>query len=139
MICCENIVKILWTQHFFFNSFPDFSNHYFILFFFLPFSAMPLPQLLFFFLFPYFGNGIATISFSQFFFSSYFGNVIATIRFSQLFFFSLFRQCHCHKFFFPPYFDNDIVTISLSHFFPLFQQYHCHNQFVTNFFLTNNN
>ena len=53
---------------FFFNSSPDFNNHYFILFFFLPFLAMPLPQLLIFFLFLYFGNGIATIGFSQFFF-----------------------------------------------------------------------
>ena len=40
--CCKNIVDVA----FFFNSSPDFSNHYFILFFFLPFSAMPLPQLL---------------------------------------------------------------------------------------------
>ena len=61
MICCENVVKILWTQHFFFNSSSDFSNHYFILFFsshfrqchchncyfffYSPISAMALPQL----------------------------------------------------------------------------------------------
>ena len=41
--CCKNIVDV---SFFFFNSSQDFSNHYFILFFFLPFSTMPLPQLL---------------------------------------------------------------------------------------------
>ena len=29
MICCENVVKILWMLHFFFNSSLDFSNHFF--------------------------------------------------------------------------------------------------------------
>ena len=52
---------------FFFYSSIDFGT---CLFFFPPFSAMPLPQLLIFFLFPYFGNGIATISLSIFFFFS---------------------------------------------------------------------
>ena len=88
---------------FFFNSSSDFNNHYFILFFFLPFLAMPLPQLLNFFLFPYFGNGIATIRFSQFFFSPYFGNAIATITLPQIFF--------------SPYFGYGITTISLSQIF----------------------
>ena len=68
MIYCENIVKILWTWHFFFfYSSIDFGTS---LFFFPPFSAMPLPQLLQIFFFPYFGNGIATISLSIFFFFS---------------------------------------------------------------------
>ena len=44
MIFCENIVDVA----FFFNSFPDFGNHYF-------FS-------------PYFDNDITTISLSQIFF-----------------------------------------------------------------------
>ena len=42
---------------------------------------------------PYFGNGIATIRFSQIFFSPYFDNAIAT----NFFFSSLFRQWHCHN------------------------------------------
>ena len=113
MICCENVVKILWTQHFFLNSSPDFSNHYFILFFFLPFSAMSLPQLLNFFLFPYFGNGIATIRFSQFFFLPIFDNVIATIVTKKKIF-PLFRQWHCHNqfvnFFFSFHFGHSMHT-----------------------------
>ena len=52
-------------------------------------------------LFPYFGNGIATIRFSQFFFLPIFDNAITTIVTN---FFFLFRQWHCHnqfvKFFF---------------------------------------
>ena len=43
MICCENIVKILWNSTFFFLIPPQIlvtTN-----FFFLPFSAMSLPQL----------------------------------------------------------------------------------------------
>ena len=90
MICCENVVKILWMQHFFLIP-PQISAT--IIFFFLPFSAMPLPQLLKkkfyfpisamalpqlgahnFFFSPYFGNGIATISLSIFFFSFHFGH-----------------------------------------------------------------
>ena len=63
MIYCENVVKILWTlQFFFFYSFIDFVT------FFPPFSAMSLPQLLKKILYPYFGNGIATIHLSNFFF-----------------------------------------------------------------------
>ena len=54
-------MKILYKycvhSTFFFNSSPNFENHYF---FFLPFSAMALPQIFFL---PYFGNGIATIDF----------------------------------------------------------------------------
>ena len=41
MIYCENVVKILWTWQLFFLLFHRFRN-----FFFPPFSAMPLPQLL---------------------------------------------------------------------------------------------
>ena len=63
MIYCENIVNI--TLFFFYS--PQISEPPF--FFFSPFSAMPLPQLLQYF-FPYFGNGIATISLSNFFFFS---------------------------------------------------------------------
>ena len=64
VIYCENVVKILWTRHFFFfYSSPNFETT-----FFPPFSAMPLPQLLNIFLFPHFNNGIATISLSNFFF-----------------------------------------------------------------------
>ena len=70
--------------------------------FFLTFSAIPLSQLLKKNLFPYFGNGISNfflpISAMQlpqvvyhFYFSPYFGNGIATK------FFFLFRQCHCHN------------------------------------------
>ena len=42
MICCENDVKILWTQHFFLI--PQISAT--IIFLFPPILAMPLPQLL---------------------------------------------------------------------------------------------
>ena len=65
--CCKNIVDM--TPFFFFYSSIDFGTSFFSP---LPFSAMPLPQLLkfFFFLFPYFSNGIATISLSIFFFFS---------------------------------------------------------------------
>ena len=68
MIYCENVVKILCTWHlfFFFLIFHRFRS---LFFFRPPFSAMPLPQLLNFFLFPYFSNGITTISLSIFFFS----------------------------------------------------------------------
>ena len=52
---------------FFFLLFHRFRN---LFFFSLPFSAMPLPQLVIFFLFPYFDNGIATINLSIFFFFS---------------------------------------------------------------------
>ena len=77
------IVKILWTWQFFFffYSFLDFVT------FFPPFSAMPLSQVLIFFLFPYFGNGIATISLSIFFFFSlralhaHLGNIIGHRKF----------------------------------------------------------
>ena len=62
MIYCENVVKILWTwQLFFFLLFHRFCN-----FFFPPFLTMPLPQLLKKNLYPYFGNGIATIYLSIF-------------------------------------------------------------------------
>ena len=64
VIYCENVVKILWTKHFFFFTLPQISKPLF----FPPFSAMPLPQLLNFFLFPHFNNGIATINLSKFFF-----------------------------------------------------------------------
>ena len=66
------IVKMLWKYYrhdtfFFFYSSIDFGTSFPP----PPFSAMPLPQLLnFYFLFPYFGNGIATISLSIFFFFS---------------------------------------------------------------------
>ena len=59
MIYCENIVNI--TPFFFYS--PQISEPHF----FPPFPAMSLPQLLQFF-FPYFGNGIATISLPTFFF-----------------------------------------------------------------------
>ena len=52
MIYYENVVKILWTWHFFFT--PIFGN-----------AIATIAN--FFFLFPYFGNGIATISLSIFF------------------------------------------------------------------------
>ena len=79
-------------------------------FFFLTFSAIPLPQLLLL-LFSYiFGNPIAQIFF--FFFSSH------------------FRQSHCHKFFFfsfPHIFGNPIATILFFFFSFNFRQSHCHN------------
>ena len=73
MICCKNIVNIT----FFFNSSPDFGNHYF---FFFPFLAMALPQLPQIFS-PYFSNGITTIGFRSAGLSSRnFGNVITEIQ-----------------------------------------------------------
>ena len=73
----------------------------------------------FFFFFPHiFGNPIATIA--KFFLYPYFGNGIATIRLSPIFFFSLFRQWHYHKpiatIFFPSYFSNAIATNSFDNF-----------------------
>ena len=60
--CCKNILDVVL----FFNSFTDFGNHFFFPF---PFSVMGLPQLPnFFFLPPYFGNGIATNQLQFFFF-----------------------------------------------------------------------
>ena len=88
---------------FFFNSSSDFNNHYFILFFFLPFLAMPLPQLLIFFLFLYFGNGIATIGFSQFFFLP-----ISAIPLPQLL---------CHNFFFLPISAMALPQLVVTNFF----------------------
>ena len=75
MIYSENVVKILRTWHFFFYSFLDFET-----------TSPPPP--------PIFGNGIATISLSQFFFHLYFGNAIVTIFFS--------------------YFGNAIATATIS-------------------------
>ena len=93
MICCENVVKILWTQHFFFNSSPDFSNHYFIFYFFPPI----------------FSNAIATIDKKKNLFP-YFDNGIATIRFLQFFFLPIsampLLQINCHFFFL----RNDMCT-----------------------------
>ena len=63
MIYCENIVNVAL----FFLLLLRFRNHIF----FPPFSVMPMPQLLQNFFFPYFGNGIVTISLSQFFFFSF--------------------------------------------------------------------
>ena len=119
VICCENVVKILWTWQLFFYSFTDFVTS--SSFFFFPFLAMPLPQLpkQFYFFFPFsaitlpqlpkqilffliFGNAIVTIA-KTIFFSPYFGNGIATIRVSQIFF--------------SPNFGNAIATISLSQIF----------------------
>ena len=60
MIYCENIVNVAL----FFLTPPQISKPHFS----PPFSVMPLPQLLQKKKFPYFGNGIATISLSQIFF-----------------------------------------------------------------------
>ena len=83
------VVKMLWKycgRIIFFNSSLDFSNHYFILFFFLPFSAMLLPQLLtFFFYSPISAMALPQLVCNNFFFP-YFGNTIATISLSQIFF-----------------------------------------------------
>ena len=67
MICSENDVKILWTQHFFLI--PQISAT--IIFFFLPFSAMPLPQLLQKFFFPILAMALPQLV-CQFFFSFHF-------------------------------------------------------------------
>ena len=58
MTCCKNIVDV--ALFFFLNSSPDLGYHFF---FFLPFSAMAMPQLPQIFFPPYFGNGITTIGF----------------------------------------------------------------------------
>ena len=82
---------------------------------------------------------------TTFFFPFYFGNSIATI-----FFFLLFRQCHCHNFFFPsistmqlpqffwlldfffpPIFSNLVATLHIFSLLPSlqFRQLSCHNWF----------
>ena len=66
MIYCENVVKILWTRHFFFFTLPQISEP---LFFFPHFRQCHCHNCYNFFI-PYFVNGIATISLSIFFFFS---------------------------------------------------------------------
>ena len=138
---------MLWKycgRSIFFNSSLDFSNHYFILFFFLPFSAIPLPQLLTFF----FYSPISAMALPQ--------------LGSHNFFFSLFRQCHCHNYFATIFFFLPILAMALpqlgSHkffFLPIsamaLPQLVCNNFFFPYFgntiatislsqiFLTNNN
>ena len=119
MIYCENVVKILWTKHFFFNSSPDFSNHYFIFF----------P--------PIFGNAIAIIA--KFFFYSPISAMALPQLGSHNFFFSLFRQCHCHNYFATNFFFLPISAMALPqlvchNFFSPISAMHCHNKFVTIFF-----
>ena len=81
---------------FFFNSSPDFNNHYFILFFFLPFSANGIATIATNFFFPYFGNGITTIDFrSAGFGSRNFGNAITEIQNFLSHTFSLFLSYFC--------------------------------------------
>ena len=115
MICCENVVKILWTSLLFRQCHCHKS---------IPIIFFP----------SYFGNTIATNSFPQFFFPlfqqyychkpistiffpSYFGNAIATYSFPQ-FFPPLFQQCHCHK---------SIATF----FFFFFEKWYIHTIFIT--------
>ena len=69
----KNIVNITL----FFKFLPRFRQQHF---FFLPFSAMTLPQFHSIF-FPIFGNAVATITKKVFFFFLYFGNGIAAITF----------------------------------------------------------
>ena len=95
--------------------------------------------IIFFFSFPYFGNGIAEIA-TKFFFPP----PISAIALPKLpwkffflplfrqwhcqnchnfFFLPLFRQCHCrncHKIFLPfPYFGNAVAKIATNFFFPI--------------------
>ena len=65
MIYCENVVKILWTWQLFFFLFHRF---FVTFFFFPPFSAMPLPQLLKKKFIPLFRQWHCHNSFDKFFF-----------------------------------------------------------------------
>ena len=80
MICCENVVKILWTQHFFFNSSTNFNNLILFYFFSSHFRQCHCHNCYLFFI-PLFRQWHCH-------------NQVLTI-----FFFSLFRQCHCHNYF----------------------------------------
>ena len=78
---------------------------------------MPLPQLLIFFLFPYFGNGIATIRFSQFFFLPISAMPLPQLVCHKIFFFPIsamaLPQLVCQNFFF--FFSLWALHAHLSH------------------------
>ena len=119
MIYCENVVKILWTRHFFFLLFPRFRNHFFFspIFgnvnaiiakrkFYSPISAMALPQL-----------GCHKFLFELIITNHMWFTV--KILWTTLFIFLLFHRFQNHFFFlfFFPIFGNAIATIAKKKFY----------------------
>ena len=118
MICCENVVKILWTQNFFLIP-PQISAIIIYLFFSSPILAMHCHNChKIFFFFSYFDNGIATIGF--FFSTSHFEHTAHTLEQAD-------RAVRILVITLPKFMHSLSPIFSLSHTFVEFRQWCCRN------------